>query len=165
MKKNKHKKYVINYTEGDCFIFPLRDGGFARGIVVRMDTLGGILGYFYGPILQTSEEAKITNDLIPANAIYVHFCGDLGLVDDKYAWHVIGKIPDWSRKNWSMPIFGSVDLLRPSRGEIRIYDEDTLQLLRIKVVTASEAKQYPEDGVGGCGFIEKQVSKILHRLE
>jgi hypothetical protein len=39
----------INYREGDWFAVPLRDGGYAVGLVARMDNRGGVLGYFFGP--------------------------------------------------------------------------------------------------------------------
>lgn len=165
MKKNK-KKYKINYSEGDCFLFPLTDGGFARGIVCRMDKQGGLLGYFYGPLLKSESEAVISEDLKPENAVYIHMCGDLGLVDEKYGWKVIGSIPGWKKEDWPMPVFGSVDTLR-NRGEMRFFDENTLQWLHQKTIfiTVEEAKKLPGSGLGGCGFIEKQVSKILRERE
>jgi hypothetical protein len=161
----RRKRYKINYSEGDCFVFPLEDGGFARGIVVRMDNTGGLLGYFYGPRLQRQEDACITEDLKPDNTIYVHRCGDLGLVDSEYGWKVIGKIPSWNRADWPMPVFGYVNPDKPDKSEIRIFDENTLEWTHSKIVSAEEAKKLPGIGLGGYGFIERQVSRILLKLE
>jgi hypothetical protein len=36
-------------SEGDGFAVPLRDGGYAIGVVARMDRKGSVLGYFFGP--------------------------------------------------------------------------------------------------------------------
>ncbi len=36
------------YGEGDWFAVPLRNGGYALGVVARRDGRGGIIGYFFG---------------------------------------------------------------------------------------------------------------------
>ena len=46
------KKKIFTCSEGDCFVFPLKDGGFARGVIARNDhasdrPIGKLLGYFF----------------------------------------------------------------------------------------------------------------------
>ncbi len=165
MAKKKRKKYVINYIEGDCFVFPLTDGGFARGVVSRMDGSGGLLGYFYGPRFENKRDANVTDDLKPENAIYVLMCGDLGLVDDEHEWEVIGHLPGWKREDWPMPVFGCEVSKERDWGELRWFDENTLTESMSKRVTLKEIKGLPSSGLGGCGYVEKYVSKILRKME
>ena len=128
--------------------------------------MDGILGYFYGPRFQQQADAYITEDLTPDNTIYIHRCGDLGLVDNNYGWKVIGKLPLWNRADWPMPVFGFINPDNPDKSEIRIFDEDTLEWTHtLKIVSADEAQKHPGIGLGGCCFIERQVSKILFKLE
>jgi hypothetical protein len=72
----------INYTEGTCFYVPLRNGGFARGVVTRMDGNGGIFAYFFGPKLNQPENPF--DHLQWRDSILSGRCGDLGLL--KGAW-------------------------------------------------------------------------------
>jgi hypothetical protein len=39
----------IKYREGDWFAVPLRNGGFAVGLVARANPKAALLGYFFGP--------------------------------------------------------------------------------------------------------------------
>jgi hypothetical protein len=54
-----------NYNEGDWFAVPLREGGFAIGVIARVMPRkeGVVLGYFFGPrrnAVPTVEEAQGT---------------------------------------------------------------------------------------------------------
>lgn len=39
----------VNYREGDWFALPLREGGFAVGVIARANPEAALLGYFFGP--------------------------------------------------------------------------------------------------------------------
>ena len=39
-----------SYREGDWFAVPLRDGGYAAGLIARANPKGVLLGYFFGNI-------------------------------------------------------------------------------------------------------------------
>ncbi|MCI0527762.1 MAG: immunity 26/phosphotriesterase HocA family protein [Nitrospira sp.] len=82
----------INYSEGTCFAAPLRKGGFARGVVARMDGQGIVFGYFFGPQLSSMEETQVTSELQSERAILCGRFGDLGLL--KGEWKIIGAIPE-----------------------------------------------------------------------
>ena len=42
----------LPYSEGSVFLVPLRNGGYARGVVARATGEGkGLFGYFFGPRL------------------------------------------------------------------------------------------------------------------
>jgi len=155
------------YSEGDCFVFPLTEGGFARGVIARHDLacdrpIGAVLGYFFSPIYNMQSEAVVLEDLKCENAIFVKIFSDLGLIEDR--WKIIGKVVPWIKEDWPVPIFGQVQL--NNLGELRRYDERTLDFnpsLSIRV-SASEAMAYPQDGFAGHRFIEGKVSMILHNI-
>jgi hypothetical protein len=94
------------YTEGSIFTVPLREGGgFGRGVVARASKRGGILlGYFFGPRLNSIEEA-VMDDLIPENAILCKMFSDLGIREGE--WKIIGMLPAWDPSEWPMPTFMS----------------------------------------------------------
>jgi len=162
------KKYKANYSEGDCFIFPLEHGGFARGIIARHDLtcdrpIGKLLGYFFSPIYNSQSEAVISEDLKRENAIYIKLFSDLGLTE--HDWKIIGKIEPWIKEDWPVPMFRTFHEIT-HQGELRPYDEKTLESDSahwIKV-TPSEAMKYPEDGFAGHGFVEGRISRILHNI-
>lgn len=160
-KKTTRKRYKIYYSEGDCFAVPLLDGGFARGVVARMDRKGGVLGYFYGPKFMTLDNVHIDSDIVPDQAIEVRLFGDLGLVTDE--WKVIGKLVPWIRENWPIPIYGFVEPLLKKWGELRYISEKTLLLsLAFKVrVSVEEASKYPASGLSNAKAIESRLTKLL----
>jgi immunity protein 26 of polymorphic toxin system len=151
----------INFSEGDCFSIPLRDGGFARGVVTRMDGKGGIFGYFFSPRIEKFTDISITKDLYPEKAIFAGQFGDLGLINGE--WKVIGQVSEWSRTKWTMPSF----FLRMEKGDpkgfLSAYDEDTLKCIGEQEVQISEIdiQEFPEDGLMGYGFVEIRLTKIL----
>jgi Immunity protein 26 len=108
----------LPYSEGSVFLVPLRQGGYARGVVARAGAKGkDLLGYFFGPRIE-SIGAIALDDLNPAGAgLRIRF-GDLGLING--AWPILGRIPNWNRAKWPMPEFVRRDPLfryeaRPDR--------------------------------------------------
>jgi hypothetical protein len=80
---------TINYSEGDCFVVPLRNGGFARGIVVRMDKKGRIFANFFGPRFP-AKDIRIVDENEQGSKLFSGFVGDLGIIQGK--WPVLGKV-------------------------------------------------------------------------
>lgn len=150
----------VNYQEGSCFVVPLRNGGFARGLVARMDGTGGIFGYFFGPKLSEIAEATIDVNWEPQISILSGQFGDLGLINGE--WHVIGKSPHWSRDQWPMPPFARVDK-KSGTAFITHYDENTLEFVREERVDAAsvESRNLPEDVLMGYGAVEIRLTLLL----
>jgi len=153
------KRYKINYAEGDCFAVPLCEGGFARGVVARMNKKGKILGYFFGPKFSKIDDVHVTPDIIPANSIDVTFFGDLGLVTNE--WTVIGKIDPWVRENWPIPIFGFVEPIWKKWGELRYTPEKDLMAMIIQRVSVEEASKHLSSGTSGSEAVEIYLTKLL----
>src|SRR6476660_1809183 len=94
---------TLPYSEGSVFMVPLRKGGYARGVVARASDEGkGIFGYFFGPRIPSIEDVPL-DDLVPFNSITRIMFGDLGLING--SWPIVGRVPNWSRSQWSMPDF------------------------------------------------------------
>jgi hypothetical protein len=101
-------------SEGSVFLVPLRNGGYARGVVARASSAGKVLlGYFFGPRLLSPNPVEV-EDLDPTHAVLKVRSGDLGLMNG--AWPIIGKIPHWDRTRWLVPLFVRKDpfILRKS---------------------------------------------------
>jgi len=148
----------LSYREGDCFALPLRAGGFARGVVVRLDRKGIVLGYFFGPRLASLSEATIDDTLRPEKAVLLARFGDLGL--QKGEWRVIGHIDPWDREAWRIPGFLHLDE-RGDRGFVRYYD-DSLRFVREERVTGSAISLHaPRDALLGYGAAEIRLTKLL----
>ncbi len=152
----------INYSRGTHFAVPLRDVGFARGVVARMDGKGGVFGYFFGPRLSSAEEAKSTAAMAPDAAILLRDVGDLGLVDGK--WPIFGQLPDFTPDAWPMPPRIRVDEVS-GKAWLSYYDEDTFECLRDIPVDAALASEYPEDGTSGYGALEIRLTKLLRKAD
>jgi hypothetical protein len=150
----------LNYTEGDCFVLPLRRGGYARGVIARMNGKGGIFGYFFGPRAENEADLILDEHIKALNSILVAQFGDLGLL--KGEWRVVGHIRPWIRKDWPMPPFLRVDEVARI-GFLSYYDENTLECVREDRVDLShiDAAKYPRDSTLGYGAVEIVLGKLL----
>jgi len=150
----------VNYSEGDCFYIPLRNGGYARGVVARMNGNGIIFGYFFGPKINHSADVSIDDGLSPKQAILSGQFGDLGLLNGE--WGVVGKMPNWSRNKWPMPPFLRVDTGN-SVGVLSTYDENSLKFESEQEIDLSQVdvENTPRDRVMGYGSVEIKLTKIL----
>jgi hypothetical protein len=153
-------KKKVNYQEGDCFAIPLRKGGFARGVIARMNGKGSVFGYFFSPKIAELADVRVDAEIRPENAIYKCCFGDLGLLMGE--WTPLGALPDWTRKRWPMPSFLYHDE-DGKTGFLRQYDEDTLKFVREERIPLSgiHKENFPEDGLMGYGAVEKWLTKLL----
>ncbi|QPJ62209.1 MAG: hypothetical protein G3M70_10135 [Candidatus Nitronauta litoralis] len=153
-------KKTLNYSEGDCFSVPLSEGGYARGVVARMDGSGGIFGYFFGPKVEQFKKLVIDENIFPENAVLLGQFGDLGFLEKK--WEVIGRVSEWSREKWPMPLFLRFEE-GSSVGYLSQYDENTLKIIGEQEVEIKkiDKKKYPKDSLMGYGFVEKKIEMIL----
>ena len=152
------RKKKINYEEGTCFFVPLRNGGYARGLVARCDGDGRLFVYFFGPKLSTptNEFVKISYQ----SALIAIKCGDLGLLNGE--WKLAGSLAGWDRANWPFP-----PLFRENKIEgwakLSFYDDHTLDFLYEESVEPEKRSWYPEDSLYGYGAAEILLTKLLER--
>jgi hypothetical protein len=150
----------LNYTEGTCFLVPLRKGGYARGVVARLNGKGVVFGYFFGPKLEKTENGVVDATLNAQNAIFIGQFGHLGFL--KGEWPIIGKIEPWIRADWPLPPLFRADE-RAQVGFISYYDEDSLRCLREQKIKLGEVdtSKFPEDSLLGYGAAEIHLTKLL----
>ena len=152
----------LPYEEGSVFAMPLRNAGFARGVVARAPRRGKILlGYFFGPRLETSEEAMF-DDLHPNLAMARIRFGDLGLFEGR--WLIIGKVPNWNRADWPIPDFVRRDPISKKAWLVRYVNDDPLRSVSELLSNYDDMQLLDSDGLFGSGAAEAKISKLLAQL-
>ncbi|MCK6474914.1 MAG: immunity 26/phosphotriesterase HocA family protein [Planctomycetes bacterium] len=144
--------------EGSIFLVPLRDRGFAIGVLARASGKGKCYGYFFGPRIHAKEDVKVEN-LIPENPILVGQFGDLELLSGN--WKVIDLIPDWLQNRWPMKPLARVDEAA-KRAWLSFYD-DALNCTKESEITVEEAKNHPYDRMMGAGAVEIRLTALLEK--
>ena len=147
----------LPYSESSVFLVPLRNGGYARGVVARCNDKGKVLlGYFFGPRLASTNDV-VLYDLDPANAdLRVRF-GDLGLL--KGEWPIVGTVPHWDRSMWSMPDFVRRSDLSKRAWLVR-YSDDDPNRVEAEHPTEFDSK-LGRDSLYGYGAVEIVLTKLL----
>lgn len=147
------------FSEGDWFAVPLRDGGFAVGLVARSNPKAALLGYFFGPRLGASPSLEDLGGLRPGDAVLVGRFGHLGLKQGR--WPVLGRRDDWDRTNWPMPVFVRYEELSGRSFNVTYDDDDPGRLLREDPISSGDASVSPPDGLMGAGYVEKVLTRLL----
>ena len=139
---------------------PLRNGGFAVGLVARSTKRGKILlAYFFGPRREFVPRIDEVASLGVEHALAVWRVGDLGLIQGD--WPIIGKLDSWQRSDWPMPHFIRRELLPPYRNW-RVYFSDADPAKRIKEEPETSARpELPDDGLWGAGAAEIKLTELL----
>jgi hypothetical protein len=149
----------LPYEEGSVFAMPLRNGGFARGVVARAPRRGrALLGYFFGPRLETPASATL-DDLHPNLAVARIRFGDLGLIQGQ--WLVIGKVPNWNRADWPIPDFVRRDPISRKAWLVRYLNDEPLRSLSEPLSNYDDLQFLDNDGLSGSGAAEIKISKLL----
>lgn len=149
---------MLPYEEGSVFLVPVRDGGFARGVVARVGNHGMVVfGYFFGPVLQSANGAT-TADLCAANALLCLRFGDLGLINGE--WPICGKVPNWDRLMWPMPDFVRRDPLGRLKSVLVRYSDDDPMRVELEHPIDDDNGLAP-DSLSGYGAVEIKLRKLL----
>jgi Immunity protein 26 len=134
----------VNYEEGDWFALPLREGGFAVGVVARANPEEALLGYFFGPRRAELPSLADVADLKAADAVFVAKFGHLGITQGK--WPLLGRLEGWRREDWPMPVFVRYEELTGRSFRVFYDENDPSKLVREEQVSRGEAEQGPKDG-------------------
>lgn len=151
----------IKYKKGSCIAVPLRGGGFARGIIARMDGKGGIFGYFFGPKYSSYQDILSCSNLRHKDSILVGRFGDLGLLNGE--WKVIDEITNWDDNCWPMPPFLRIDEYE-NKAWLSYYDENDFSFLKEIEVSPDLKDKYPYDRNMGYGAVEIRLTTLLKGL-
>ena len=145
------------YPEGTIFAVPLRIGGFARGLVARVNPRAAcVFGYFFGPKLPELCQGDAT-DFKPNSAIARLICGDLGLINGE--WQIFGQLPDWQRHEWGMPDFVRRDTIGKRAWRVRYSDVDPSQVVGEAPVDFDS--DLPNNLSSGYGAVELKLTALL----
>lgn len=152
----------LYFDEGQWFAIPLRNGGYAVGVIVRGDSNSVCLGYFFGPRYEKVPSDEIILAKKPEDAILITRFGDQGLING--SWALIQTKRPFSREEWPIPKFGMEVPFSGGNGFIREYEfNDTggWRLLRETLVDAREIVGLPGDSFKGGGSVEITLNKLL----
>ena len=155
-------KKRIRFKEGQWFAVPLRDQGYALGVVVRGNNRSVCLGYFFGPRYETLPGDEIVCEKRAEDAILVTRFGDLGIING--TWPLIFTTRHFSREEWPIPKFGMEIPFSGGKAYIREYefdDSDNWILVEETIVEAKEIENLPKDGLMGGGSVEVKLTDLL----
>lgn len=147
------------YTEGSFFAIPLRDTTFAVGLIIRIND-SSVLGHFLNKkFIEIPDPHQISKLFLSLeNIALTRIFGSRGL--DKRRWPVFGKMDQWKREVWNVPVFGKKDALADYY--FKIHYDDNLKFIKQELVSdADKIKNLPKEGSAGYGFIEEVLSDIL----
>lgn len=151
-------KQNTSYKEGDMFLVPLRESGYAIGLVaVKESGQSGGLGYFFGPKLETQPERLPSLEISPQSAVIVRQFGDRGIITGR--WPFIGRLDAFDSSLWTVTKYRHYDDIS-GKYYLREYTPD-YQFIGEREVDEREAMLHPKDGVAGAGFIEIMLTKLL----
>jgi Immunity protein 26 len=147
------------YIVGDWFAVPLRDGGFAVGVVARASAGGVLLGYFFGPKLVSVPSLDHVAGLAAADAVFVCRFGHLGLRQGE--WPLLGGLKGWEPSAWPMPVFVRYEELSGRSLRVFYEDQDPNRLARQQLAPSGEFEQRPTDEMFGAGAVELKLTELL----
>lgn len=145
--------------EGDWFAVPLREGGYAVGVVARANPKGVLLGYFFGPRRSETPELEDVANLKPADAVLVRKFGDLGLIQGR--WPILGQLDGWDRTRWPMPVFVRYEELMDRYFHVFYDADDPNKVIREEQVESAANEHGAKDGLMGSGYTEIVLTERL----
>lgn len=150
---------TLPYNEGTVFSIPLREGGYATGVVARAAPQGKVvLAYLFGPRRNSPPKPYELGQLHPVNALKCLRVGDLGLINGD--WRVLGNIPGWRREDWPTPTFVRRDDLSKRAWRVR-YDDTDPSVLEHEEVIPYETAGLERQSLFGYGAVELLLTSIL----
>jgi hypothetical protein len=158
-------KAHVKYDTGQWFAVPLRDGGYALGIIVRGSyrTKGG-LGYFFGPKHEELPNSDDISALQPSDAVLITWFGDLGIIRGK--WPLIFSNRAFRSEEWPIPLFRRD--ATSEKGWLVEYHHNATGYDGIMRETLHEMKDLeglPREADFGSGAIEIELTKVLAASE
>lgn len=150
----------VKFREGDWFAVPLRDSGYAVGIVARSSRSSILAGYFFGPRREAVPAGiEELGDLRPEDAVMVTRFTYNGLRDG--SWPIIGRDGEWGRALWPMPVFCRYEELT-GRSFRAIYpDDNPSERPREELVDPGIGEHLPSNDLWGSGAVELRLTRML----
>jgi len=91
-------KKRVRFAEGDVFLIPLTQGGFAVGLIARYDLRGhGVLAYIFNRTVDEAGELDIDHVVSKEMVVDVVDFAMRSLVSG--SWPIVGRLPNRSRSD------------------------------------------------------------------
>ena len=149
---------TLPYREGTLFAVPLRQGGFAVGVVARAAVSGRVvLCYFFGPRRMAVPSLAQVDRPDNSATVCILRVGDLSLLDG--GWPIIGPCSLWERSEWPVPAFVRKDELACRAWRVEYSDDDPSKVLREHPEPFESALE--RDALFGAGAAELVLTRIL----
>lgn len=149
---------LLPYREGSLFAVPLRNGGYATGLVARLSPQGKImLAYLFGPKFEKLPTLEQVQGLRASDALKAIRTGDMAL--DNGRWPIIGDAATFDRADWPVPVFiRRADALK--RAWRATYSDDPAKPEK-EVSVPYETEGLELDTLYGYGSTELLLTKLL----
>lgn len=134
--------------EGTVFMIPLRDNGFATGVVARISGDGHAFGYFFGPRLQSKDDFKL-DSLDAKDALLIGKFGDRNFTSGH--WDVVGQLKNWKEIRWPMVSLARIDEIA-KKAWLSSYN-DSFDCIQETAITVEEAANHPYLGASYSNFL------------
>lgn len=149
--------------EGDVFVAPLPVHGYVVGLVARnpeRSATGAILVYVFRKVFgdRPSGVDAVDRALFDDVAL-IALTNKLGF--KLGGWGVLGKAPGWDRRRWPVPAFKFQPLRQHPPVGRRVYDDESLELLRTENAPADELQGLHVDGYHGPGVVAELAARAL----
>ncbi|CAN97846.1 hypothetical protein sce7677 [Sorangium cellulosum So ce56] len=150
----------IPAPNGTVFLVPLRDGGYATGVLARATGEGHALGYFFGPRVSKASDVDMAK-LVPENALLIGKFGDLELL--RKNWPLVDALKDWTPSDWPMLPMARIDEAA-GRAWLSTYD-DSFNCVKETEIDIDTASRYPYDRMMGAGAVEIRLTNLIRSAE
>ena len=149
-------KKKIKIKEGDLFAIPLRNGGYALGIINRMH--GEMtMGYFFDKVYPNVPAEVDASDIKSWKVILIGKFSSAGIENGE--WPLLVTNFAFDRDDWPVPILKMQDPLTDIYYAV-VYDETLLNDKRYRI-SKEEADKLYGDGYYGYGAVEKRLTALL----
>lgn len=149
----------LPYHEGSFFALPLRNGGYAVGVVARMAPEGKmLLTYLFGKKFVEIPSLADVATWRSTDAIKCLRIGDLGLLNGE--WPVLGEAHDWKRADWPMPSFLRREDFSKRAWRVTFDEADPSHIAREELVP-HDLSGLESAGSFGYGAVELLLTKLL----
>ena len=137
---------------------PLREGGYALGVVARKGKGGVLFGYFFGPRRGEVPTIDDARGLSPDDAVLAERFGDLGIRDR--TWSLLGPLETWERERWSIPALRRTESLTGRSWKV-VYGDDPGTRIREEPCSAEVASRLRPNALAGAGAVEIALTELL----
>ena len=153
-------RFKRNYVEGNWVAVPLRGelGRFGVGLIARIGRGHALLGYFFGPRDERVPRPEDCMELRAEQALLVCVFSDLEIL--AHRWPVLPVLEGWKREEWSIPLFGRVDMMDETDTVRVTLDENLISFSEVSV-PVSEIMDTPPHGLDGAGAVEIHLTRLI----